>query len=181
MRGEEVAIEGVGVFRPEAHRDERGELTEVFRVDWLGEDGRPPMQANLSVSRKGVLRGLHYHRMQSDYWVVVCGRLRAGLADLRRGSPTEGAGMCVDLSDRRPSGLYIPPGVAHGYYALTDVSLVYLVDELYTGRDEQGVAWDDPELGLDWCIGRAPVLSTRDESNPRWAQLADGERPVFEK
>jgi dTDP-4-dehydrorhamnose 3,5-epimerase len=131
------------------------------------------VQANLSLSRAGVLRGLHFHRRQADYWCVFAGRAFVGLYDLRRGSPTEGkkAEVRLDESEGR-SGLYIPKGVAHGFYAETDVQLQYLVDQYFTGADEFGVTWNDPDLGIDWP-GRDPILSDRDRSN---GTLADALR-----
>jgi dTDP-4-dehydrorhamnose 3,5-epimerase len=117
-----------------------------------------------------VLRGLHVHREQADYWVVVEGRAFVGLMDLRAGSPTDGATAGVRLDDAEPRGaLYIPPGVAHGFYAETDVTLLYLVDAEFTGRDELGLAWDDPDVAIAWPA-RDPILSERDRSNPSLAE-----------
>jgi dTDP-4-dehydrorhamnose 3,5-epimerase len=122
------------------------------------------VQANLSVSKKGVLRGLHFHRLQADYWVVLSGRVFVGLYDLREGSPTFRRPDGVELGDDR-AGLYLPPGIAHGYYALEDSTVLYFVDRYFTGDDEFGVAWDDPEIGIEWPSGD-PVLSDRDRTNP---------------
>lgn len=152
------------------HADARGSLTETYRREWL--PGAPPMvQANLSVSRAGVLRGLHWHRRQADYWCLLEGRALVGLYDLREGSPTRGrkAELPLDASEGL-GGLYIPPGVAHGFYALTGVRLQYLVDAPYTGADEHGLAWDDPGVGIAWP-DRHPLLSDRDRSNPTLAEV----------
>jgi dTDP-4-dehydrorhamnose 3,5-epimerase len=115
-----------------------------------------------------VLRGLHVHRRQADYWTVVAGTAFVGLYDLRAGSPTEGAMEEIRLvGEDSGNCLYIPAGVAHGFYAETDVTLQYLVDEYFTGEDEFGVTWDDPGLGIRWPLhGRRPILSERDRSNP---------------
>ncbi len=114
------------VLKPFA--DERGRFMETFRKEWFPERTWEIVQTNRSDSRAGVLRGLHYHFRQVDYWYVPAGRVRAGLADLRRSSPTFGRAELVDLGDDNQMGLFIPPGVAHGFLALTDATLTYLVD-----------------------------------------------------
>ena len=137
------------------------------------------VQSNLSFSRAGVLRGLHFHRRQADYWWVPSGAILVGLYDLRSGSPTAGVGTEVLLSsdDPEPKGLYIPKGVAHGFLAQTDVLMHYLVDEYHTGEDEFGVAWDDPDAGVRWGTSD-PILSERDQSNPKLAEVLRS-APVF--
>ena len=126
--------------------------------------------------------GLHYHLHQSDYWYVIRGHARAVVHDLRAGSPTEGATAAIDLGeiggDHNHLGLLIPPGVAHGIAALTDISLTYLVDATYDPADELGLAWDDPAVAADWGIA-APILSERDQANPTRAELPDDRRPRF--
>jgi dTDP-4-dehydrorhamnose 3,5-epimerase len=136
------------------------------------------IQSNLSVSRAGTLRGIHVHRSQADYWVFLEGRAFIALLDLRTGSPTERARqtLTIDVADGR-RGIYIPPGVAHGFLALTDAWLQYMVDAYYTGEDEQGFAWDDPDAGIPWPIDR-PVLSERDASAPRLAEVL-GQAPGY--
>lgn len=162
-------IEGVYVVRPRVFRDERGVFVETYRREWI-PSGREMIQSNRADRAAGTLVGLHYHLHQADYWYVPRGRARVVLHDLRRGSPTEGATMTLDLggdpaSDEAHTGLYIPPGVAHGFAALTDITITYLVDGYYNPADELGVAWDDPAIGADWGLGE-PVLSERDRSNP---------------
>ena len=174
-------IAGVKVVRLRAFGDERGSFTETFRKAWFPERNWAAVQMNCSRSHAGVLRGLHYHHRQVDYWYVVQGTIRAGLVDLRRGSPTQGAAQTVEMGavvphafrgDDNPLGLFIPIGVAHGFFALSDVVLTYLVDNYYDAGDEFGVAWDDPALGLDWGLGvQVPAVSGRDRVNPRLAEL----------
>jgi dTDP-4-dehydrorhamnose 3,5-epimerase len=98
------------------------------------------------------------------------------LADLRVGSPTELATMAVDLDGEQERGLFIPPGVAHGFAALTDLLLWYLVDGYYNPDDELGVAFDDPDLGVDWGL-TDPVVSDRDRSNPTVEAIPEALRP----
>lgn len=136
------------------------------------------LQSNLSVSHAGVVRGIHFHRTQADYWVVLEGRAFIALLDLRSGSPTESAvqTLTIDVAER-PRGIYIPPGIAHGFLAITDVWLQYMVDAYYTGDDEHGFAWDDPDAGVPWPVER-PMLSERDRAAPRLAEVR-AEAPAF--
>ena len=147
-----------------SHADDRGSVGEVYRRSWL-TGARPMVQSNLSISRPGVLRGLHFHREQSDYWIPVDGTAFVGLFDLRRGSPTAGVKAELRIGDQARRALLIPPGVAHGFYAESDLRLLYFVDAYYTGEDEFGLAWDDPDVGIDWPT-QEPVLSERDRTNP---------------
>jgi dTDP-4-dehydrorhamnose 3,5-epimerase len=103
------------------------------------------------------------------------------LHDLRAGSPTDGATLVMDLGGdgaEQHRGVYIPPGVAHGFAALSDLTISYLVDCTYDPADELGVAWDDPSVGADWGVAE-PVLSERDRANPARVDLADDLRPVY--
>ncbi len=164
-------IKGAKVAKLRAFGDERGRFVETFRTEWFPERSWEIVQTNRSDSVAGVLRGLHYHFKQVDYWFVTSGEIRVGLADLRAGSPTRGASQTVTLRGDEPTGLFIPSGVAHGFYAVTDVTLTYIVDNYYDGDDELGVAWDDPELAVDWGVTE-PLLSARDRENPRWQEIA---------
>jgi len=121
---------------------------------------------------------MHFHRHQADFQVFADGVSAIGLFDLRAGSPSEGrsATVPVDAGDGA-LGLYIPPGVAHGFFAVTEVTLIYLVDQEFTGKDEHGIAWDDPALGIRWPMA-SPTLSTRDRANPPLVE-ALREPPVY--
>ncbi len=127
-----VVIDGVVLVDPVVHGDERGLFVETWRQEWL-PDVPEMVQANRADRTAGTVVGLHYHRHQADYWYVVAGRARVVLHDLRVGSPTLGATLELDLGGAGPErhrGVYIPPGVAHGFAAVTDVTLTYLVDGL---------------------------------------------------
>ncbi len=170
-------IVGVRLVELAPHGDERGMFVETFRKEWF--PGVPEMlQTNVSTKEAGAVVGLHFHFRQADYWYVVAGTARVGLYDLRAGSPTEGTAWTFDMSSGTHRGLYIPPGVGHGFAALTDVTLLYQVDGYYDPADELGVAWDDPELGIDWGVGD-PVVSERDRSCPRLAEIPSERRPTF--
>jgi dTDP-4-dehydrorhamnose 3,5-epimerase len=162
-------IADVVLVEPDVHGDERGRFVETYRRSWLPL-GREMVQANRSEKQAGAVVGLHYHLHQADYWYVLRGTARVVLHDLRVGSPTEGVTLGLDLSGDRDQGLFIPPGVAHGFASLTDVLLWYLVDGYYNPDDELGVAWDDPAVAADWGV-TDPVLSARDQANPRRADL----------
>lgn len=154
-----------------AHADSRGAFMELWRDPWTiglaspdeGSSGAM-RQANLSRSRSGVLRGMHFHQRQSDLWVVIEGEALAAVVDLRRLKPGEAPG--VEMHDLGAGGaLFIPAGVAHGFYARSDLTLVYLVTNEYDGSDEHGFAWDDPDAAIPWPT-RAVTLSERDAGNP---------------
>lgn len=163
-----VGIDGVALATLEGHDDERGTFFESYRKEWFG--AREMVQSNLSVSSPGVLRGLHFHRDQADYWLLTAGSFTVALYDVRAGSPSQGRHAIVGLRWDQPKGLYIPPGVAHGFYTETGGTLTYLVDAYFTGDDEHGILWNDPALGIDWP--RADLtLSRRDRENPPLAQV----------
>jgi dTDP-4-dehydrorhamnose 3,5-epimerase len=153
------------------HADPRGTLREAWRASWLSEQGLAPLaQANHTVSRAGALRGLHFHLRQTDIWVVLEGTGHVALADIRD-QLAGGTEPAPTLSLELASGdcLLIPVGVAHGLWALTDVSLLYLVTTEYDTSDEHGFAWNDPDAGVDWPEGE-PLLSERDRSAPSMAE-----------
>ena len=159
-----ASIADVLVVEPDAHGDERGRFVETYRRQWFPL-GREMVQGNRSEKQAGAVVGLHYHLHQADYWYMLRGRARVVLHDLRQGSPTEGTTETVDLDGSEDRGIFIPPGVAHGFAALTDLLLWYLVDGYYNPADELGLAWDDPDVAADWGVAD-PVLSNRDRSNP---------------
>src|SRR5688500_9019916 len=168
-------ITGVYVVDPDVHGDARGFFVETYRREWFPL-GREMIQGNRADRQAGSVVGLHYHLHQADYWYVPRGRARVVLHDLREGSPTDGATLALDLGEPGHTGVFIPPGVAHGFAALTDMTITYLVDSYYNAADELGVAWDDPAVDADWGVAE-PVLSQRDRTNPRRADIPAGRRP----
>ena len=170
-------IEGVYIAELQSHGDERGRFTEVYRKEWFPQRSWDALQWSRSESQQGVLRGLHYHHRQVDYWHCGMGALRVGLLDLRCSSLTRGQGLVIELDQELLRGVFIPAGVAHGFYAVTDAMLFYLVDSYYDGTDEWGVAWDDPDVGLDWGIEEGPILSPRDQNNPRLRDIPAADLP----
>lgn len=174
---ESQQIAGVKHAHLQSFSDERGRFLETFRTEWFPEREWAVIQSNRSDSNAGVLRGLHYHFRQIDYWYVLAGRVRIGLADLRPSSPTYGVAQILEVTGEDNLGFFIPVGVAHGYYALTAATIVYTVDQYYNGNDEFGVAWNDPTLALPWGISD-PLLSPRDQKNPQWQEIAPALRPT---
>jgi dTDP-4-dehydrorhamnose 3,5-epimerase len=156
---ESDVIAGVFVVEPQVFGDDRGFFVETYRRQWFPL-GREMVQGNRADRQRGAVVGLHYHLHQADYWYVPFGTARMVLHDLREGGPTNGATMWLDLSGTNHLGVFIPPGVAHGFSALTDMTITYLVDGYYNPADELGVAWDDPAIGADWGVTDA-VLSAR--------------------
>ncbi len=178
-------LEGVRWGRLTAHGDERGSFTELWRASWfalLSADatGLPDaafVQANRSRSAAGVLRGLHFHRRQLDYWVVSSGRALVALVDVR---PMLGGGdrPLVETRELGPDEtVTIPSGVAHGFLAIEPLELIYLVTNEHDGTDELGFAWDDPLAAVPWPTAATPdgrpILSGRDRSNPSLVELVD--------
>ena len=174
---ESERIAGVVLTDLQAHGDQRGRFAETFRKEWFPQRSWERMQVNRSQSQAGVLRGLHYHHRQVDYWHCVAGRIQVGLFDLRPSSPTCGRGEVIELNQDQLQGLYIPCGVAHGFAALSEVTLFYVVDNYYDNSDELGVLWNDPQLGLDWGLAAPPILSERDQRNPLLAEIPTDKLP----
>lgn len=157
------------------HADSRGSFRELWRA---GDDPEQTfVQANLSGSTAGVLRGLHLHRRQDDRWIVADGRAFVALVDVR---PLLDGSDSAPVVETRELGaddwVVIPAGVAHGFLALDPLELIYFVTNEYDGSDELGFAWDDPAVAVAWPTlpgtpdGR-PILSGRDMVNPPLADL----------
>lgn len=163
-------ISGVYIVKLKAFGDARGRFMETFRKEWFPQRSWDRVQTNRSDSAAGVVRGLHYHYKQVDYWVCMRGMIRAGLADLRPDSPTFKCTQTIDMGDDNMIGLFIPVGVAHGFATLTDATLTYIVDNYYDSTDEFGVAWDDADLAVAWGVTDA-IVSERDAANPRFEEI----------
>jgi dTDP-4-dehydrorhamnose 3,5-epimerase len=169
-------IAGVKIAHLKPWADDRGRFIETFRKEWFPERSWDIIQANCSYSQANVLRGLHYHLHQVDYWFAPKGMVRVALVDLRRSSPTRSASQILEIGENNPVGVFIPIGIAHGFVALTDATLTYLVDNYYDGSDELGVAWNDPALGVTWGTSD-PILSPRDLQNPLLGDIPSHQLP----
>jgi dTDP-4-dehydrorhamnose 3,5-epimerase len=168
----ETGIDGAKLVLLDMFGDERGSFFEVFRASWFDPRQRWA-QWNVSRSTGNVVRGLHFHKLQTDFWMVPSGKIQVALVDLRAKSPTHRTAKTIILEESEPRGLYIPPGVLHGYKIVKEATVMYLVDVEYTGKDEYGVRWNDPALGLpaDWYDGQTPTLSNRDAKAPMLKDL----------
>jgi dTDP-4-dehydrorhamnose 3,5-epimerase len=182
------SLRGVRFGAVTRHGDPRGSFRELWRDSGFpslttAETGAPAgseprfVQANVSTSAAGVLRGLHYHRHQLDYWVVVAGRALVALVDVRPLIDATGDRPLVETRElSADEWVVIPTGVAHGFLALEPLELLYLVTNEFDGSDELGFAWDDPAVGVPWprvegTPDGQPILSDRDRSNPPLADL----------
>jgi len=168
----EARIPGVILGRLTRHTDVRGGFAEAWRARGsAGVVPFPGLQANLSSSAQGVLRGLHLHQRQSDLWIVISGVAFVALVDVRPMLADPSAGPTVQTATlARDDTVRIPPHVAHGFLAVEPLELLYLVTNEYDASDELGFAWDDPRAAVPWPRvatpdGR-PILSGRDGANP---------------
>jgi dTDP-4-dehydrorhamnose 3,5-epimerase len=170
-------INGIKIITPQIFGDERGMFVETFRQEWLPEDAPTMVQGNRATRKKGSLVGLHYHLHQEDFWYVPFGTALVALHDLREGSPTNGNSQTVEISGDNHKCVYIPRGIAHGFLALTDMTITYLVDNYYNGSDELGVHYEDSEMAFDWPLEELTV-SERDKQNPKRVDIPENIRPV---
>jgi dTDP-4-dehydrorhamnose 3,5-epimerase len=163
-----------GVLRRElvTHPDDRGSFTELWRASWTDDVKVGSFkQANLSRSRARVLRGMHFHRRQTDLWIVLKGRVTAVVADIRYAGAPNRQRPALELHELAAGdALLIPELVAHGFYAHEELDLVYLVTAQYDSSDEHGFAWNDPDVAIQWP-DPDPILSNRDRSNPPLREL----------
>lgn len=173
----ETKLDGTALIEPAVHGDARGFMVETFAHDeWaaLGVDVEF-VQHNHSRSSKGTLRGIHFQTAPGQAKLVRCARgaIVDVAVDLRRGSPTYGQWEAHVLDDERHRQLFVPVGFGHGFAVLSDVADVcYQVSSLYDPATEAGIAWDDPDVGVDWRVAD-PLLSERDKNAPTLAEIAD--------
>ena len=159
---------GVRVIPLTTHKDARGGFTEVFRNSFIPTTA--PCQWNLVYSQANVLRGVHLHITHADYLILASGSCLFFLFDCRSDSPMKFQPSTVNAKGHAPFGLYIPPGVAHGFYFYEPSLHVYGVDHYWDTADELGVRFDDPGLKFEWPCS-APHLSERDLGLPSLQDL----------
>jgi len=166
-----LSIPDVVLVEPTVFPDDRGFFMEAFKASDFEKAGLPIhfVQDNFSCSKKDVIRGLHYQKnpkAQGKLVSVLKGGVWDVAVDLRRQSPTFLKWAAAELNDRNHALLYIPPGFAHGFVALTeDVHLLYKCTSEYDPQADAGVRWDDPDIAIPWPVDR-PVLSEKDHSLP---------------
>ncbi len=188
MRILPTSLAGLVAIEPALHGDERGFFSETYRAEWHGQLGLAAeerfVQDNHSRSRHGVVRGMHFHVGAGVAKLVRCarGRIVDVGVDLRRGSPTYGRWEAVELDDESMRELYLPVGFAHGFCVLSEVAdVVYKQTAYYDPAVERGIAWDDPEIGIEWPLPAGElIVSERDSSAPRLRDVADELPFVYE-
>jgi dTDP-4-dehydrorhamnose 3,5-epimerase len=179
MRVDSLAIPAVKLIHPIRHADDRGFFSETWKRARLLEEGLDLdfQQENHSLSREaGVVRGLHFQThpaAQAKLLRVVRGRIWDVAVDLRRRSPTYGKWVAAELSAENWTQILVPVGFAHGFCTLEpDTEVVYLVSSPYSGPNDAGVAWDDPDLAVDWPIDRSQaILSDKDRRQPAFRDI----------
>ena len=174
MKFTRTKIEDVVIIEPKVHGDERGYFVETFRQDLLEEFLGFSLnfcQDNESKSSKGVLRGLHYQLhpdAQTKLVRVIKGKVLDVAVDIREGSPTFGEYVAVELSEENKKQLFVPRGFAHGFVVLEDDTIfAYKVDNYYSPKNDRGIAFDDPSIGIDWGLPKEELkLSEKDKKQP---------------
>jgi dTDP-4-dehydrorhamnose 3,5-epimerase len=168
-------LDGPLLLEPTIHRDQRGFFIESYRRQVLGELGVPEefVQDNHSRSVKGVVRGLHFQPGMSKLVRCAQGTVVDALVDLRKGSPQFGQWEAYELSDENLRVLYAPDGFAHGFCVTSEIAdLVYKCSAYYDPGAERGIAFNDPEIGIEWpAVDLTP--SDRDAGAPRLSEIAD--------
>ena len=178
-------LSGVLLIEPDVYTDERGFFLETWQQDRYCDHHFPGVkfvQDNHSRSARGVLRGLHFQKdfPQGKLVQVGCGRVFDVAVDIRVGSPDFGRWVGYELSDENHHQMWIPPGFAHGFIALSDsADLMYKCTDTYRSDDDFGIIWDDPRIGVHWPISD-PLLSDKDKVLPTLSDVEQaGGLPVF--
>lgn len=183
MQVKQTSLPGVLLIEPRVFGDARGFFLETWQAARYREAGIPEefVQDNVSFSRRGVLRGLHYQlpHAQGKLVTVLQGEVFDVAVDIRRGSPHFGQWVGITLSGESLHQLYVPPGFAHGFCVTSETALFsYKCTDVYAPQAEGAVRWDDPELGIDWPVA-TPRLNDKDLAAPRLAELDPAQLPVY--
>ena len=171
MTFSKTEIDGVYIIEPKVFGDNRGYFMETYNENEFKSNGLDYtfVQDNQSRSKKGVLRGLHFQKThpQAKLVRVLEGEVLDVAVDLRKGSKTYGKWIGVVLSAENKKMFMIPRGFAHGFVVLSDTAtFAYKCDEFYHPEDEGGIAWNDPDVGIDWQYEGEPLLSEKDKKHP---------------
>jgi dTDP-4-dehydrorhamnose 3,5-epimerase len=178
-----LALEGVVLFEPRVFTDHRGYFLETYQAERYAEFGIPSrfVQDNLSFSKGGVLRGMHYQlgKPQGKLVAVAAGEIFDVCVDIRKGSPSFGRWLGVRLSAENRRQVYIPEGFAHGFCVLSESAVViYKCTDYYAPAEERGIRWDDPGVAVRWPIAD-PILSDKDGAYPSLLEAAPDSLPLF--
>ena len=174
MQVSKTPIDGLLIVEPKKFADPRGVFYEVYSKSRYEQYGIPSfVQDNHSVSKNGVLRGLHYQTNpgQGKLVRVTRGEVFDVAVDIRKQSPTYGKWWGLSLSDTNNLQLYIPIGFAHGFCVLSEsAEVLYKCSDYYSPGNERGILWSDPDLAIDWPV-KEPILSEKDAVYPRFREL----------
>ena len=179
----ETPLPGVLVIQPKRYGDERGFFVETFRSELFNAAGLNLdfVQDNHSRSTRGVLRGLHYQLVQPQGKLVrvARGEVFDVAVDVRVGSPTFGQWYGTTLDETSMRMMYVPPGFAHGFVVLSELAdFIYKCTDYYHPESEQGIYWNDPDIGVEWPL-RDVVLSDKDQNSPRLKDQSTDRLPVY--
>lgn len=174
MKIETTEFKEVLLITPKSYQDKRGDFRESFRLDKINQALNREIcfcQDNLARSKKGVIRGLHYQmpeHSQSKLVSVIKGKVLDVIVDVRKGSPTFGKHISIELSETNNKCVFIPRGFAHGYITLSESSIFhYKVDSYYDKVSEGSIAFDDPKLEIDWILPQSKwIISEKDKNHP---------------
>ncbi len=169
MKVEQTSLPGVLLLTPAIYRDDRGAFMETWNLRRMEEAGLPTewVQDNFSVSKKNVLRGIHYQIVQPQGKLVraVYGAVLDVAVDLRRSSPDFGRHVAVELTEDNGRMLWIPPGFGHAFLTLTDtVGFAYKVTDYYSAAGERTIVWNDADLAIAWPVDAASVIVSEKDS-----------------
>ena len=186
MKVETTELDGVLEIQPTVFGDERGQFLETWRQERYVEHGIGPnfVQANSSSSVKGVLRGLHYQwpEPQGKLVWVSSGRALDIVVDIRTDSPTFGHWIGRELDGESQNQLWVPEGFAHGFLTLSEqLTFNYLCTRPYRGPQDRSIAWNDPQIGIDWpldVLESGPELSGKDQNAPNLADIDRADLPT---
>ena len=186
MKVQETELAGVIIIEPAVYGDSRGYFLETWNQARYVEAGLPEVfvQDNLSYSRRGVLRGLHFQHPHSQGKLVqvLSGEVFDVAVDIRVGSPTFGRWIGENLSAANHKQLYIPPGFAHGFCVISDtVVFSYKCTDYYSPDCEAGVIYNDTDINIAWPVTDAPIISEKDAVYPRLKDIPKDKLPLFEK
>ena len=174
MKVTKATLPGLLILEPKVFRDARGYFVESYNERTLAEVGIRDrfVQDNHSYSTRNVVRGLHYQlRPQAKFVGVAVGEILDVTVDLRRSSPTFGQWCAINLSEANQQMLWIPAGFAHGFRVLSEAAhVLYKVTDFYDPEVERTIAWNDPELKIDWQVTRPPTVSAKDAVGISFAQ-----------
>lgn len=176
MKFKETTLKGVWLIEPTLFGDERGQFLEAYREEYFKKEGviSTFVQDNISVSKKGTIRGLHYQcdpHSQAKLVMAIEGEILDVAVDLRKNSSTFGKSFKAKLSSKNRTMMLIPTGFAHGFSVLSEEATVYYKCSQYFNKEsERGIMWNDQDIGIDWEV-KNPIVSEKDKKNTHFIDI----------